>query len=375
MRQGCKRLHLAATAASALVLVAASHSPSTVHAAVGAGLRSGPLSPQHEVHENHDRELLPNSSDSVADDEETPMPEERALAGSDYENAVRIYPFTTDLLDVHFPFGIKDANRLCGVASSHIAGFLENVENVGLYCGKYKQHVGMELRWVLRMEGDVTFTEPPNDEKVTKAIHQAFEAPNKELFLEHVYPKYEAVWEKRQFDDERANRLRRGRGGRKPVKKKKKKKKNKKKGKKKQQGKMKPNSGGGRGKENDNVMGYVSGSQSSGVGSKSEGYEIINGNIHVYVDGKGGGGGGGGGGMDKPEKNEPQMQQHSSGLRKPQNKPGNNPGGFKPQSQSNGNINVMGYVSGLQGKDKDKPQGYEIKNGDIHVNVKGRGQG
>lgn len=256
---------------------------------------------------------MSNDESPVGDDGEAFAQEERTLAGrkdSGYEdNIVRIEPFSTKLMDVRFPSGIKSDNRLCSAASSHISDYLSDetdlsLANLGLKCARRRQRIGRGTRWVLEISGAATFDEPPTED-VNAVVHQAFYGANKKPFLEMVYLQYEMVKERREFDTAHVQRLSRGRRRKKPHRKPKKTKKipknkknikNKKKGKKKPKEKLesiRPMFGGGGGgggqgqsKGRANIMGYVSGSQGDSP-KKNQGYSIVNGDIHVNVNGNG----------------------------------------------------------------------------------------
>eukprot|EP00580_Thalassiosira_gravida_P015760 CAMPEP_0201668874 /NCGR_PEP_ID=MMETSP0494-20130426/21382_1 /ASSEMBLY_ACC=CAM_ASM_000839 /TAXON_ID=420259 /ORGANISM="Thalassiosira gravida, Strain GMp14c1" /LENGTH=402 /DNA_ID=CAMNT_0048149445 /DNA_START=318 /DNA_END=1526 /DNA_ORIENTATION=- len=401
MRRGRKILRAAvATAVSTLVLLA---SPSTAHAAEGRSLlRGSAQQPQHEQQEYQERQLLLAEDESLADgEEENAMQEERTLAkrnkndDDDDNNLVQIHPFRINLLDEHFPTGIKDDNKMCGVVSSYIAEYLsdvldESVENLGLDCTKNKEKVGSETIWVLEIQGAATFDKPPK-ENVNVFIHEALEGTNKASFFKVIYPKYEVVKEKREWDSEHDHRLaRHGQHSRSKEKnkrrkfnrkKKKKRQNNKKKYKKPQGGKQKPmkqmSGGGGQtlgNSKGDNLMGYVSGSQGKNSGDKDKGYEIINGDIYVDVKRYVGENNNNNKDSSDDSSNQSQnmqLQYAQGGKEKPQSSQPDK----RPQ-QSKGGDNLMGYVSGSQGKssNRDKDEGYKIKGGDIYVDVSGGGR-
>mmetsp|Transcript_2634 Transcript_2634/g.5758 ORF Transcript_2634/g.5758 Transcript_2634/m.5758 type:complete len:331 (-) Transcript_2634:100-1092(-) len=173
---------------------------------------------------------------------------------------------------------------------------------------------------------------------------------------------------------------------------------------------MRPNSGGGdnnwpkpqqsKDKSNYdsddlNVMGYVSGSQEMELmDNGSNGYAIINGNIHVFVDDDKKGDGGRNRRRnnnasrsskkkkdDDNNKQQPQMQMQKadagpnkkrSQQKKSQKKQQQSGSSSKNTNKNNGGgLNMMGYKSESQGKGggNDGPKGYSIKNGDIFVRV------
>jgi len=391
MRRGRKILGAAAvTAVFTLVLLAA---PSTAHAAEGRGLllRGSAQQPQHEQQEHQERQLIAEDESLADGEEENAMQEERTLVkrkknDDDDSNFVKINPFKINLLDEHFPTGIKDDNKMCGVVSSYIAEYLssnvldESVENLGLDCTRSKEKVRSETIWVLEIQGGATFDNPPK-ENVNVFIHEAFEGDNKASFLKIMYPKYEVVKEKREWDLEHDLRVARHgqhsrpkkKNNRRKINKKKKRKNNKKKKRKPQGGKPKPmkqkmSGGGGQmlGNSNgDNVMGYVSGSQgmsSMNGGGEDKGFKIIDGNIYVDVRGYGGEG-------EKNNKNNKDSSDDSS------NQSQNMQLQYAQGGQTKGGDNVMGYVSGSQGtSNRDQDEGYKIKGGDIYVDVRGGGR-
>jgi len=357
-------------------------------------LRGSAQQPQHEQQEYQERQLLAEDEALADGEEENAVQEERTLA--DDNNLVHIDPFRVNLLDEHFPTGIKDDNKMCAVVSSYIAEYLSNVldepvENLGLHCTKNKKRLGSETIWVLEIEGAATFDKPPK-ENVNVFIHEAVEGTNKASFLKVIYPKYEVVKEKRDWDSEHDHRLarhgqhsrpKRENKRRKNNRKKKKRKNNKNKYKKPQGGNQKPMKqmlgGGGQTLDNskgNNLMGYVSGSQGKNSGGKDKRYEIINGNIHVDV--KSNGAGNNNSNKDSSDNSSNQSQnmqlQHAQGGKeKPQSSQKNKPD--KRPQQSKGGDNLMGYVSGSQGKspNRDQAEGYKIKGGDIYVDVAGGG--
>jgi hypothetical protein len=111
----------------------------------------------------------------------------------------------------------------------------------------------------------------------------------------------------------------------------------------------------------ENVMGYVSGSLNEDSAS-SDGYDIIDGNIHVYVvpnrDDDAGKRGRNRGKRSKSEKKETRVQAQERS---------------NPRSERHGGqeLNAMGYVSGSRNdKSDDSKKGYEIINGNIYTTVR-----
>lgn len=111
----------------------------------------------------------------------------------------------------------------------------------------------------------------------------------------------------------------------------------------------------------ENVMGYVSGSLNEDSAS-SDGYDIIDGNIRVYVvpnrDDDAGKRGRNRGKRSKSEKKETRVQAQERS---------------NPRSERHGGqeLNAMGYVSGSRNdKSDDSKKGYEIINGNIYTTVR-----
>ena len=111
----------------------------------------------------------------------------------------------------------------------------------------------------------------------------------------------------------------------------------------------------------ENVMGYVSGSLNEDSAS-SDGYDIIDGNIHVYVvpnrDNGEGKRGRNRGKRSKSEKKETRVQAQERS---------------NPRSERHGGqeLNAMGYVSGSRNdKIDDSEKGYEIIDGNIYTMVR-----
>lgn len=291
---------MAVSAAAALVLLSC---PSSVHAEGGLRGGSPQLLPQHESHEDPEPKL-PLSVDEEEAEEDASAQEERTLAKRD-EEVVIIDAFTVNLLATKFPYQMKDKtdNKISSAVASYLAASLDealgsSVINLGLDCTKDSQPMGQGERWVLSCEGKAIFKDDESDKDVNNAVKQAFVGENKNHFLEIMYPKYEMMHEKREYDTRftalQGARRRGGGRGKKQGKKQngrgKKGKKNKQKNKNKKPHKMnhqmmKPQSASLGGKNNSNknnlnVMGYVSGQQQmqaySGKNTDKDGNIIVN---------------------------------------------------------------------------------------------------
>ncbi len=124
----------------------------------------------------------------------------------------------------------------------------------------------------------------------------------------------------------------------------------------------------------ENVMGYVSGSLNENSAS-SDGYDIIDGNIHVYVvgnrDDDEGNRGRNRGKRSKSEKKETRGKRSKSEKKETrvQGQERSNPRSERHGGQE---LNAMGYVSGSQNDNKsdDSEKGYEIINGNIHTTIR-----
>ncbi|KAL3775613.1 hypothetical protein ACHAW5_007553 [Stephanodiscus triporus] len=103
-------------------------------------------------------------------------------------------------------------------------------------------------------------------------------------------------------------------------------------------------------KTEENVMGYVSGSSNENSDSK-DGYEIVNGDIHVDVSDE----------ENRGKRSKSEKERKKTLESKPKNEP-----------HEEEELNVMGYVSGSQNKDdkSDSEKGYEIINGNIHTSIR-----
>jgi len=224
------------------------------------------------------------------------MQEERSL--TDNDGVVKIDLFKTKLLAKTFPYHMKfnRDNQISSAVTSYLVTYLEEnteetVTNLGLNCERSEE----QLQWVLSCDGMAAFEEgrQPNANDFNAAVRQAFVGTRRNVFLERMYPKYEMIREKKEWDHEKEVRMvgrrRGGGGGRQKKKGKNKKNKPKKnmKGKNKKPKKeqmMKPQSSSGGGKQ-ENVMGYTSGQPGMNqMNAGSKGYAIKNGNIHVYID-------------------------------------------------------------------------------------------
>lgn len=216
--------------------------PSSVHAAGKVrGFRRSPEQAPSEQRDYQERELLADEETLV--DEGAPLEGEQTLShnrlsgmrnldmtelenppsksstpnDSEHANEVPIHPFTTNLLAKNFPYQLKyqTDNELSSAVSSHIASYLSNAIDqplleLGLDCTKFEERIGPEIRWVLNCEGAAIFEDTPEEREVNEAVHGAFSATAESQFLEEMYPRYEMVREKSEWNAERGIRRRQG---------------------------------------------------------------------------------------------------------------------------------------------------------------------
>jgi hypothetical protein len=107
-------------------------------------------------------------------------------------------PFGTDLLDVNFPKSIKfprPKQLSAAVATYLLETFAENDDNdtptdFNLECNKSRERVGAEVRWHVDCDGTAVYpssAEPPRMKLLNKLVRDAFEGKSKEDFLELMY--------------------------------------------------------------------------------------------------------------------------------------------------------------------------------------------
>jgi len=295
LRRQPKSLSAAVAAAALLIL---SPVPSAHAALLRGGDSAAPQSPQqqHELlsneqgHQDRNRKLVP------IEEEEPSTQEKRTLENND-DGVVTIAPFKTTLLAKTFPYHMKfnRDNQISSAVTSYLVAYLEEntnekVANLGLNCERSEEH----SEYVLECTGMATFTEgQPEPNAFNTMLHHAFEGTQKIAFLREMYPNYEMIHEKKEFDLGRragsGGNQRKKNGGENNKKKKKggKKKNNGKKNKKpKQQQMMKPqSSSSGGGNNGDNVFGYNSSAmkQQSQQSDEKNGYTIKGGIIHVDI--------------------------------------------------------------------------------------------
>lgn len=136
--------------------------------------------------------------------------QQRQLGNNNDDDIIPIHHFTTNLLSTSFPYPMKynSNQQLSSATSTYLAKYLSSsngmkVMNLGLDCTKFKYNYvsGSEV-YVLSCEGKVIFSTNNNvDEKeVNDAVRNAFKDEAKKEYLQLLYPKYEIVHEKHEYD-------------------------------------------------------------------------------------------------------------------------------------------------------------------------------
>jgi len=290
-------ISLSAAAAAASALLILSPIPSAHSALLRGGDSSTHQSTQQaqdlllDVSDYRDRKLLPIESEE--DEFESSMQEDRALANNDEVRAMRINTFETKLLAKNFPYHMKfnQDDQISSAVTSYLADYLEEkdeeIENLVLNCARSEEH----FDFVLSCSGMATFKrgQLEANDAFNEITRQAFEGNQRHMFLGIMYPQYEMIHEKKEWDNEKLLRRRGGTIKRKKKGGKKKKGSGMKGGKKKKQvgkkgGGNKATSGGGslsKPENGENVLGYQTGMKQ--MNSADYGYTIKNGNIHVQI--------------------------------------------------------------------------------------------
>jgi len=279
-------LSIAAAFVASAALLFLAPLPSANAALLRGGNSAAQQSPQHESHQDLKLVTIDNGEDEVEefmqeDEAESSTQEDRALAN---DGSVGIKLFETKLLAKKFPFQMKfrKNNEISSAVASYLAGYLqdnieESVNMLGLTCVRSEQN----SVYVLRCNGEATFRgKTPGFTDFNEIVREAFEGVQKHKFIGIMYPDFEMIHEKEEWDNEKLLRRRGGTIKRKKTggKKKKKKKGQKKQGGKKQQMMKLQSSSGSPG--GDNVFGYSSAGIQQYSGGGKQG-----GNIKVQVKG------------------------------------------------------------------------------------------
>lgn len=136
--------------------------------------------------------------------------QQRQLGNNNDDDIIPIHHFTTNLLSTSFPYPMKynSNQQLSSATSTYLSKYLSSsngmkVMNLGLDCTKFKYNYvsGSEV-YVLSCEGKVIFSTNNNvDEKeVNDAVRNAFKDEAKKEYLQLLYPEYEIVHEKHEYD-------------------------------------------------------------------------------------------------------------------------------------------------------------------------------
>jgi len=232
---------------------------------------------------------------------------------SQRKQTLELRPFSTNLLNVRFPYPLKGASpsQLSSVVADYLQSYFEDYvndnfdlpvpNNFKLDCTKSKKRIGPELRWVLDCGGEVDFQLPssvslPTKTVVADVIQDAFSGRGELKFLEIIYStqnvnnfqtKMEKLMNRKEKKKQKKMRLKKKKQRQERLKQKKKDKQEKMEAMK----EMKMDMVGAKQQQGDeNIMGYVSGTQYMNKLSDSDkGYEILKGDIFVTVnEGRGG---------------------------------------------------------------------------------------
>jgi len=265
---------------------------------------------------------------------------------SQRKQTLDLKPFSTNLLNVRFPYPLKGArpSQLSSVVADYLQSYFDDFvndnydvpwpSNFKLDCTKFKKKIGPELRWVLECDGEVDFQLPssvsmPTKKAVADVIRDAFSGRGEEKFLELMYST-QNVNKFQTKMDKLLNREDKKKQKKKQQKKKKQRQERLNRKKKDKQEKieamkeMKMDIVGAKQQQQQgdvNIMGYVSGTQYMNKLSDSDkGYQILNGDIFITVNEGSGGprvatGGGKGNNTQQRPRRKRNNQEEDGGKR------------------------------------------------------------